>query len=368
MELAPMGHSGGAPESAPWLNELIRAHSGLVPNDPDDDITGSTFKAVRPRAASTDILISQLQNLKNFRDLASSSSLLKPGLVFRSSSPIHASKEDWQVLMDKLGIRTMVDLRTKYEVKEDPVCSHIDAAAIWDADRLDMFTAESRLRQGDANQVAALHIHRISIQEWMPYLREFVWRLPWHRGLPIIGLAAVSFTVGRLLGWKIGNALRTRVIREINQEGLPTMYSVILDAFGPEIGLAMKVILDALRQGRAVTLCCKLGKDRTGLLTALVLACCGVSEHEIISDYIRSDSVVALEGKLNSEKTSGLDMVKFSQAPPEAMAHVLDHLNSVYGSPSDYLRRFGFHTGLQEELGTILTGSIPHIYLDDHHH
>lgn len=27
-----------------WLNELIRAHSGLVPNDPDDDITGCTFK------------------------------------------------------------------------------------------------------------------------------------------------------------------------------------------------------------------------------------------------------------------------------------------------------------------------------------
>lgn len=62
-----------------------------------------------------------------------------------------------------------------------------------------------------------------------------------------------------------------------------------------------------------------------------------------------------------------LDVTEFTRAPAEVMAHVLDHLNSVYGSPGEYLRRFGFHFELQEELGTILTGSVPHIYLDAHH-
>jgi hypothetical protein len=32
---------------------------------------------------------------------------------------------------------------------------------------------------------------------------------------------------------------------------------------------------------------CKLGKDRTGLLCMALLACCGASEQEIISDYVR---------------------------------------------------------------------------------
>ena len=32
---------------------------------------------------------------------------------------------------------------------------------------------------------------------------------------------------------------------------------------------------------------CKLGKDRTGLMAALVLAACGLSEEEIVADYVR---------------------------------------------------------------------------------
>lgn len=36
-----------------------------------------------------------------------------------------------------------------------------------------------------------------------------------------------------------------------------------------------------------VALFCKLGKDRTGLLTMLILACCGISDEEIVADYIR---------------------------------------------------------------------------------
>lgn len=36
---------------------------------------------------------------------------------------------------------------------------------------------------------------------------------------------------------------------------------------------------------------CKLGKDRTGLLTMLILACCGATDAEIVSDYIRCASL-----------------------------------------------------------------------------
>ncbi len=32
----------------------------------------------------------------------------------------------------------------------------------------------------------------------------------------------------------------------------------------------------------------QIGKDRTGLLAAMLLSCCGASDDEIVSDYMRS--------------------------------------------------------------------------------
>jgi hypothetical protein len=54
---------------------------------------------------------------------------------------------------------------------------------------------------------------------------------------------------------------------------------------------------------------CKLGKDRTGLISALVLSACGVSEDEIVADYVRSDGVheVALGGIEKEGDLRGVD-------------------------------------------------------------
>ena len=47
------------------------------------------------------------------------------------------------------------------------------------------------------------------------------------------------------------------------------------------------MILEAVERGEPVVFFCKLGKDRTGLISMLVLSCCGASEQDIISDYVR---------------------------------------------------------------------------------
>ena len=49
----------------------------------------------------------------------------------------------------------------------------------------------------------------------------------------------------------------------------------------------MQVILEAVEKGETVAFYCKLGKDRTGIISMLVLSCCGATEDEIVSDYIR---------------------------------------------------------------------------------
>ena len=49
----------------------------------------------------------------------------------------------------------------------------------------------------------------------------------------------------------------------------------------------VQVILEAVQKGEPTAFFCKLGKDRTGLISMLVLSCCGATEEEIVSDYVR---------------------------------------------------------------------------------
>lgn len=47
----------------------------------------------------------------------------------------------------------------------------------------------------------------------------------------------------------------------------------------------MQVILKALQEGHAVMYYCKAGKDRTGIVTALLLSVLGASDEQILADY-----------------------------------------------------------------------------------
>ena len=70
------------------------------------------------------------------------------------------------------------------------------------------------------------------------YTQAFVRQLPLHRALPVLFWVALS----RLLRWQPPVLpLRRAILREARREGLPTMYRVILGAFGPEIGCALGV-------------------------------------------------------------------------------------------------------------------------------
>ena len=78
------------------------------------------------------------------------------------------------------------------------------------------------------------------------YTQAFVRQLPLHRALPILFWAALS----RLLRWKPPVLpLRRAILHEARREGLPMMYRVILRAFGPEIGCALRVSHPGCRQG-----------------------------------------------------------------------------------------------------------------------
>ena len=81
-------------------------------------------------------------------------------------------------------------------------------------------------------------------------------------------------------------------IEQMNRGGLPALYRCILDTAKPEVAFALRAVAQGAPGDGATAFFCRLGKDRTGLLAALILACCGASEEEIVRDYAKSDGAL----------------------------------------------------------------------------
>jgi protein-tyrosine phosphatase len=84
---------------------------------------------------------------------------------------------------------------------------------------------------------------------------------------------------------------------------------------------------------------CASGKDRTGLLAALILSLLGVSEEQIVADFALTDLASA---QLRSDwEAAHPDRVmkwpSYGRAPAEIMELVIADLNAYYGSVHDYL-------------------------------
>ena len=95
----------------------------------------------------------------------------------------------------------------------------------------------------------------------------------------------------------------------------------------------------------AVVVHCAAGKDRTGLLVAMLLAVAGVPAAAIVEDYRLSGPNVAAAFQAwieagGTEREREVRRVLLA-SPPEAMAGVLAHLNDTNGGAVGYLRGAG---------------------------
>ena len=105
---------------------------------------------------------------------------------------------------------------------------------------------------------------------------------------------------------------------------------------------------------------CHGGKDRTGLISALLLSIAGVPREAIAEDYALS-AVYEIDAFFASGVLDGLSpdeytVVDFQRdyCPPEAMLATLQHLDAQYGGPVEYLRATGVTNVEIETLQTAL--------------
>lgn len=77
------------------------------------------------------------------------------------------------------------------------------------------------------------------------------------------------------------------VSRHVNEGGLQMLYEILLDYAKPEFAAAMDRILAAAEAQRPMLLFCKAGKDRTGLLSMMVMSVAGATDEQILDDYVK---------------------------------------------------------------------------------
>jgi protein-tyrosine phosphatase len=100
---------------------------------------------------------------------------------------------------------------------------------------------------------------------------------------------------------------------------------------------------------------CSAGKDRTGVLTAILLSAVGVDDDAIAADYRVSQGNIAhvIEGYREQMKDAGLDdnaIAYLISSPPERMHYTLARLRERWGGVVEYLDAIGFGPTDREQL------------------
>ncbi len=127
-------------------------------------------------------------------------------------------------------------------------------------------------------------------------------------------------------------------------QNLDEVYRMILAHAQPQT----KRVIDALTKPGALpaVVHCTAGKDRTGMVIALILGTLGVPDETIVEDYALSGAYLApLLAELRAQAArDGLDMDWYNRlldTDPAIMRRTLAHLRERYGGAEAYLRAAG---------------------------
>lgn len=95
-----------------------------------------------------------------------------------------------------------------------------------------------------------------------------------------------------------------------------------------------------------VLICCEMGKDRTGVLVALILMACGASKEAIVQDYARTKSSPAM---LEKCAKIGLTSEEWTKALPKTMEMLVSSIEAEGGITS-YLKGIGVTDEMLEKV------------------
>jgi protein tyrosine/serine phosphatase len=128
-------------------------------------------------------------------------------------------------------------------------------------------------------------------------------------------------------------------------ESMLDEYIIMLERSKGRIAEVIKAVAAGLEEG-GVLVHCHGGKDRTGIIVALLLSLAGVPRDMIVEDYAVSEArlehtyVAWLEEQ--ARKQSGVvERPRWMHSRPETLEGLLDYLDREYGGAEGYLEAAG---------------------------
>jgi protein-tyrosine phosphatase len=120
---------------------------------------------------------------------------------------------------------------------------------------------------------------------------------------------------------------------------------------------AIRAVLEAVAEPQpgGVVFHCSAGKDRTGVLAAVLLGAVGVHEEAIVADYAASAANIerVIEGYREEMLAAGLDEAAIAyliSSPPERIRYMLAQLEGRWGNIDGYLDAIGFDADCRRRL------------------
>lgn len=270
-----------------------------------------------------------LEGIGNFRAVSPT----LPG-IYRSAGLERATAYDAASLLDGARIRTIVDLRNDDEIEKAAAKSTSFGRAL-----CGLFDSEAAVGTGCAASEGSGTLARVRaplLRDTDAFMEEVAARLSGPRKAEAMAYKAFS-------GKKYDALLYDEIARN-RHVGLNT---VMLATGRDEIGRALRLVAERRRHG-AVLFHCAQGKDRTGVLAALLQHVAGDGEAAIVEGYAASEAIMqahaegaraAAEVARVKEEEGGVDWSALRGSPPEAMTETLAWIRHEHGSIDGFLAK-----------------------------
>jgi protein-tyrosine phosphatase len=131
-----------------------------------------------------------------------------------------------------------------------------------------------------------------------------------------------------------------------NLRSLIDIYRIILDERQDQVRTVLSTF--AAPEGLPGVVHCTAGKDRTGVIVALILGLCGVPHDTIVADYALTSTYLGeafMEEARQRAVKRGFIWEQYQPmvtCPPENMEATLHHLDMTYGGFEAYADHIGF--------------------------
>ena len=292
------------------------------------------------------------ENILNMRDLSSASPLkVSKNKIFRSGCPSRASASDIDKLVNTYKIQHFLDLRSQRELDEDEdlyknqiyhKLSDMSYNRIKKSWEIQSATVTGNGNDNDNGN----NRYFISLIDESLVKKSIFFRLRKRERLQ-----ALFWSLVATLSTRAEKKMKKIFVDYVNHGGLSLLNELVIDCSPTLVIEALKKI--TLNDG-PIVFYCTAGKDRTGLLSMLILSILGATDEEIIDDYILSDGAYE---ELNDKKAmvaslqqEDLDADVFLTAKAPVMKHTLSYVRSKYGSIQSFLNTYGYDDQWQSKL------------------